>query len=112
MDCISRESVINFCKGIIKSHQDNSSRKKIAKAFENFSAWVETLNGYDNSPRVEATNIAEDYDDCDQFICSNCEIELQGWYRVERDEDDGDETHHEYSLKYCPNCGAFIKNIV
>ena len=53
-------------------------------------------------------NIAEDYDDCDQFICSNCGIELQGWVRVERDEDDGDETHHEYVFKYCPNCGKCI----
>ena len=53
-------------------------------------------------------NIAEDYDDCDQFICSKCGIELQNWYRVERDEDDGDETYHEYVFRYCPNCGARI----
>ena len=53
-------------------------------------------------------NVAEDYDDCDQFICSKCGIELQHWFRVERDEDDGDETHHEYVFRYCPNCGAKV----
>lgn len=51
-------------------------------------------------------NVGEDYDAVDQFVCSKCGIELQGWYRVERDMDDGEETHHEYVMRYCPNCGA------
>jgi len=55
-------------------------------------------------------NLAEEYDDCDQFICSKCGIELHGWTRVERDEDTGEETHHEYVLRFCPNCGLKIKN--
>ena len=55
------------------------------------------------------TNIGTDYADTDQFICSNCGIHLQGWYSVEIDEDDGEETHHEYRLRYCPNCGARVK---
>ena len=46
-----------------------------------------------------------DYAECDQFVCSNCGIELQDWHRVERDED-GDITYHEYEFNYCPNCGA------
>ena len=45
---------------------------------------------------------------CDQFVCSNCGIELQDWHRAERDEDDGDTTYHEYEFNYCPNCGAKI----
>lgn len=53
-------------------------------------------------------NVAIEYDDCDQFVCSECGIELQDWRRVERDEDDGDITYHEYRLRYCPNCGAKI----
>lgn len=57
-------------------------------------------------PAVHGTNIGEDYDDCDQFVCSNCGIELQDWTRVERDLDDGEITHHEYTFRYCPNCGA------
>lgn len=51
-------------------------------------------------------NINTNYDDCGQFVCSNCGIELQDWHRVERDEDDGDITYHQYEFNYCPNCGA------
>ena len=54
-------------------------------------------------------NIAEDYADVDQFVCSECGIELQDWDRVERDEDTGEESFHEYTLKYCPNCGRRIE---
>ena len=50
-------------------------------------------------------NFATEYDDCDQFVCSQCGIELQDWRRVERDED-GLEVYHEYRLRFCPNCGA------
>ena len=50
-------------------------------------------------------NINPDYAECDQFVCSNCGIELQDWHRVERDED-GDVTYHEYEFNYCPHCGA------
>ena len=53
-------------------------------------------------------NINSDYAECDQFVCSNCGIELQDWLRVERDEDDGDITYHPYEFNYCPNCGAKI----
>lgn len=53
-------------------------------------------------------NLNKDYDDCDQFVCSNCGIELQDWHAVERSEDDGDITYHEYEFRFCPNCGARI----
>ena len=53
-------------------------------------------------------NINPDYAECDQFVCSNCGIELQDWHRVERDED-GDVTYHEYEFHFCPNCGADMR---
>ena len=56
----------------------------------------------------ECHNENHDYAECDQFVCSNCGIELQDWHKVERDEDDGDITYHQYEFKYCPNCGARI----
>ena len=57
---------------------------------------------------VKAKNIGTDYAECDQFVCSNCGVELQDWHRVERDDDDGDITYHEYVFRYCPNCGAVV----
>lgn len=60
----------------------------------------------DVQPVKHGENIGTDYAECDQFVCSRCGIELQRWVRVERDEDDGDETYHEYIFNFCPNCGA------
>ena len=60
-------------------------------------------------PVRHAKNIGTDYDEVDQFVCSECGIELQGWYRVEHDEDDGEETYHEYRFRCCPNCGTRIE---
>lgn len=56
-------------------------------------------------------NCNEDYADCDQFVCSECGIELQDWHRVERDLDDGDISYHEYTFKFCPNCGAKMQEV-
>ena len=58
--------------------------------------------------RKTCKNLATEYDDCDQFVCSQCGIELQDWRRVERDED-GLEVYHEYRLRLCPSCGAKIE---
>lgn len=52
-------------------------------------------------------NMNNDYDSVDQFVCSECGIELQDWNRVER-EDDGEIIYHEYHLRYCPHCGRKI----
>ena len=53
-------------------------------------------------------NVGKDYAACDQFVCEKCGIELQGWKKVERDPDDGEEYHCEYIFKRCPECGAII----
>ena len=53
-------------------------------------------------------NKNNDYAAYDQFICSNCGIELQDWHRVERDEDDGDITYREYEFNFCPSCGCKV----
>lgn len=69
-------------------------------------AWLEKQPTIDAVPVRHGANIGEDYAECDQFVCDQCGIELQGWYRVERDMDDGEEINHEYTFHYCPNCGA------
>lgn len=63
----------------------------------------------DGTPLPKGHNENNDYADCDQFVCSECGIELQDWHRVERDIDDGDITYHEYTFRYCPNCGTIIE---
>jgi len=68
---------------------------------------------YNNLPSVtpapkKCHNVNTNYGECDQFVCSNCGIELQDWSRIERNEDGDDIIYHEYEFKYCPNCGAKI----
>ncbi len=55
-------------------------------------------------------NITEE-DPSDQFICSECGTILEGYHRVEIDEDYGDKTNHEYRIRYCPDCGADVHSI-
>ena len=69
---------------------------------------VEDYPAADVVERKSGKNVATEYDDCDQFVCSECGIELQDWRRVERDED-GLEVYHEYRLRFCPSCGAKIE---
>lgn len=54
-------------------------------------------------------NVGSEYAECDQFICSECGIEIQDWHRIERDEDGG-QWHHEYVFNFCPNCGAEVNH--
>lgn len=56
-----------------------------------------------NDKTKTCKNIGTEYADTDQFICSNCEIHLQDWVRIE---DDGD--LHEFVIRFCPNCGAEV----
>lgn len=60
----------------------------------------------DVEPIVHGHNSGKDYAECDQFVCSKCGIELQGWSKIERDPDDGEVYHYEYTFKRCPDCGA------
>lgn len=53
-------------------------------------------------------NKNDKYDSCDQFVCSECGIELQGWRKVT--EDDGETVCSEYEFRFCPNCGRSVAN--
>ena len=107
---------------LMENEKDTISRTEAKKL-----AWdLELETCYDNEKVVEMLdelpsvtpapkkchNENLDYAECDQFVCSNCGIELQDWHRVERDEDDSDVTYHNYTFKYCPNCGARINEEV
>lgn len=53
-------------------------------------------------------NLSE-YNQADQFECSNCGIVIGQYVQIEVDEDDPDDEYYcEYRPKYCPNCGRKI----
>lgn len=96
-DAISRQALLNMYECL-----DEESRvyaEQVVKDVKALPSVTPTTKKCHNENR--------DYDSCDQFVCSNCGIELQDWHAVERSED-GDITYHEYEFKYCPNCGARI----
>lgn len=53
-------------------------------------------------------NVNERYNEVDEFVCRKCGLHLMEWVRVEIDEDDGEELHYQYELKYCPECGRRV----
>ena len=93
---ISRQAAIDVADAVWSVTGD----KNVAKVWDQ----IKDLP-YVTPTTKKCHNIGTDYAECDQFVCSNCGIELQDWRRVERDED-GDITYHEYEFNYCPNCGA------
>lgn len=70
---------------------------------------IEWLPAADVRPVVRGKNLGNDYNEVDQFVCSECGVELQEWVRVERDEDFGEVTYHEQRLNFCPICGADVR---
>lgn len=55
-------------------------------------------------------NINTGYPASDEFFCSNCGIQLRGWYSIDHHPND-DIEYNDYEFNYCPNCGARIKRI-
>ena len=63
----------------------------------------------DNAQPVDTENMATV---SDEFICKRCGIYLKDYIKVVLDEDnDGyiDEQHYEYEPKFCPECGANVR---
>lgn len=46
---------------------------------------------------------------CDKFICRECGICLMDWVEMRIDED-GEDSICDYEFKFCPECGAKIKD--
>lgn len=102
-DAVSRQAVLNTLNNMDSTLDEN-------RTVESYKELLAAC--YNDLPSVTPThkrchNANTDYAECDQFVCSNCGIELQDWHRVERDKD-GDITYHEYEFNYCPHCGAKI----
>jgi DNA-directed RNA polymerase subunit RPC12/RpoP len=104
-DLIYRQKAINAA---ISADMENHNRVLSEKRARVIESHLRVIAAVDAEPVRHGKNIGTDYDETDQFVCSECGIEIQGWYRVEHDEDDDDETIHEYRFRYCPHCGARI----
>ena len=98
-DAISRKAMLDY-QQYLHGKMSNEENHKLWEFIKNLPSVILASK--------KCHNENHDYAECDQFVCSNCGIELQDWHRVERDEDDGDVTYHQYEFKYCPNCGARI----
>lgn len=107
-DAISRAAAHELIRGLTRWNVVKENYKNIGLLYDDVQFGLDKLPSV--QPGLKTThNCNEDYADCDQFVCSECGIELQEWLQVERDEDDGDITYHEYTMKYCPNCGKKIE---
>ena len=68
-----------------------------------------------DQPTIEAVPVVYGFNDnrnfheVDEFRCSECGLHLEDWNRHVYDEELDDEFIKEYEFKYCPNCGAKIK---
>ena len=77
---------------------------------ERFIRYVKEFPAADVQPIIETENMAIV---SDEFICKKCGIYLKDYIKVVMDEDnDGyiDEQHYDYEPKYCPECGAKVKD--
>ena len=107
MEYISREAVNNIIEDMRNNHfilmceRVNLSVLK-SKVAEIPAADVQTVVDTENTATVS-----------DEFICKKCGIYLKDYIKVVMDEDnDGyiDEQHYDYEPKYCPECGAKVKD--
>lgn len=103
-DLISRQEAI---EAAISADMENNNRVLSEKNARVIESHLRIIAAVDAEPVRHVKNIGTNYSEVDQFVCSECGIELQNWHRVEHD-DDGEETYHEYRLRYCPNCGGRI----
>lgn len=78
-----------------------------AFVIDDYNKAVDGVQSVDAKPVVRGANIATEYAECDQFICSKCGIHLQDWNLIEDDYEDG--IVHEFVFNFCPNCGVDIR---
>ena len=91
----------------------HSKRYKLGETWElnlfEIQEAIEQIPAADVQPVIETENMATV---SDEFICKKCGIYLKDYIKVVLDEDNEgyvDEQHYDYELKFCPECGAKVK---
>lgn len=72
--------------------------------------FIKAMKATDVQPVVDTENMATV---SDEFICKKCGLYLKDYIKVVMDKDnDGyvDELHYDYEPKFCPECGAKVKD--
>jgi hypothetical protein len=109
---ISKQSVLDYLNGYLHSIGeynlllDIGQRRALTNAIQDISA----IKTSDVQSVVDTENMATV---SDEFICKKCGIYLIDYSKVVMAEDnDGyiDEQHYEYEPKFCPECGAKVKD--
>lgn len=96
---------------------DCIKREQALKLIESAGTWGWSMNTlYDEMQALPAADVApvvngKNLTECnpvDEFICSRCGAIFRDVSLCEIDEDNGDETYHEFEFKYCPRCGMKV----
>lgn len=115
---ISRETVLKKLQMELLDLEADQDKGEYSELCENRGARdalegaiydIRTLKPADVQPVVDTENMATV---SDEFICKKCGIYLKDYVKVVMDEDnDGyiDEQYYEYEPKYCPECGAKVR---
>ena len=108
-NCVSRESVDTLVDELARAISDERCfmPKRGRETGEIMSDMLHLPSVYPK-PKT-GHNCNKDYADCDQFVCSECGIELQDWHKVVRDDEYDDISYQEYAFRFCPSCGCEIK---
>lgn len=108
-DYVSREDVLRkFIEG--DGHDDERFTEGYNFAVQEYREEIKNIKAADVQPVVDTENMATV---SDEFICKKCGIYLKDYIKVVLDEDnDGyvDEQHYDYEPKFCPECGAKVKD--
>lgn len=105
---VSINNVQRVC-AITGGAADTDEGEYIAEVIRNNLENMVIPAAVDVQPVVDTENMATL---SDEFICKKCGIYLKDYIKVVMDEDnDGyiDEQHYEYEPKFCPECGAKVK---
>lgn len=95
---------------------DYISREFVLSCVDNFlrktDMWLAAQYFYDCFRECEAANVQpvkhtenkSTFPLCEEFHCKNCGIHLAEWIKLDV------EDYEEYKFKFCPECGAKIKD--
>ena len=108
-DLIERYKITANLPSVLMNYCNRFNSKQLELITEMIYELENSIESADVQLVVDTENMATV---SDEFICQKCGIYLKDYIKVVMDEDnDGyiDEQHYEYEPKFCPECGAKVK---